>query len=727
MKQLIQDLRTGETRLTEVPVPTCGRGQVLIQTRRSLVSMGTERMLVEFGRGSLLTKAWQQPDRVREVLAKVRADGLWPTVTAVRRKLDQPLPLGYCNVGTVVALGEGIADLRIGDRVVSNGPHAEFVCVPRMLVAPVPDGISDDEAAFAVIGAVGIHAVHLLKATLGETAVVIGLGLVGLLTADLLRINGCRVIGIEPDSTKRRLAEQRGVTVLDPYAIDPVKAVLALTNGAGADGVIVATATQSNDVLAQAARMNRGQGRIILVGTAGLSLNRTDFYRNEVTFQVACSYGPGRYDESYEQRGMDYPLPYVRWTANRNFEAVLAFIQTGQLDVASLISAVVPLENYYEIYSRIDQLSQPSEPVIAQLLTYPGTTNRATIQQLRDVRPSAGAGVVGVIGAGNFSTAVLVPALKRVGADLRMIASKSGLSATLLARKFDVPFSTSDYEQLLNEPAIDLCVIATRHNSHARLAIEAMRAGKHVFVEKPLVITEAELSAVIAAQQTTGRMVMVGFNRRFAPLAEKMKSLLGGPQSVNIPMNIVATMNAGAVPDTSWVHDRFVGGGRILGEACHYVDLITFLTGSRVRSVCMNAMGKKPTETTDSGSLLLQYENGSTGVLNYFANGSKAYAKERVEVYSLERTLVLENFRTLRGYGFPRFSKQSGRQDKGHTVQMQRLLAQLRTGGEPLIPFAELINTSQTMLAALQSLREQRWVDVASADSIVEPIPIGML
>jgi predicted dehydrogenase len=414
----------------------------------------------------------------------------------------------------------------------------------------------------------------------------------------------------------------------------------------------------------------------------------------------------------YEQRGIDYPREYVRWTANRNFQAVLAFMQSGQLDVTALISAVVQFENYREIYERIGQHRQSSELRTALLLSYSGVANQHTVQQIREVRPSAGAGVVGVIGAGNFSSAILVPALQKAGADLRMIASQSGLSATLLARKFGIPYSTSDYTQLLDEQAIDLCVISTRHNSHARLAIEAMQAGKHVFVEKPLAITEAELNALVAMQQATGRIVMVGFNRRFAPLVEKMKALLGGSQSGDVPMNVVMMMNAGAIPATSWVHDRTIGGGRMLGEACHCVDLITFLTGSRVRSVFMNAMGKNPTETTDSGTLELHYENGSTGAVHYFANGSKAYAKERVEVYSLERTLVLDNFRTLTGYGFTRFSKQSGRQDKGHLVQMQRLIKQLRTGGEPLIPFTELVNSTQTMLAALQSLREQRWVEI---------------
>ena len=715
MKQLVQDLKTGQTRLEDVPIPSVRQGQVLIQTRRSLVSPGTERMLVEFGRANLLTKARRQPDKVKQVLDKIRSDGLLPTLDAVFRKLGQPLPLGYCNVGTVLAVGEDVTDLRIGDRVTSNGPHAEVVCVPRNLVALIPGGVSDNEAAFTVVGAIGLQGVRLLNPTLGETVVVVGLGLIGLLTAELLRLNGCRVVGVDIDETKLDLARQRGIVALNSTDTDPAVFLLSLTDGIGADGVVITASAQQDDLVSQAARMSRKRGRIVLIGVVGLHLNRADFYEKELQFQVSCAYGPGRYDDAYEQQGHDYPLPFVRWTENRNFQTILQLLASGQLAVTALITANVPLADFDAIYGTIEKSGG-----VASLLHYPEAVNLNPVVVLRESHHERGTGTVGLIGAGNFTGATLLPALKAAGAHLKIIASAGGLSATLLAKKFGVAQSTTDYRQILDDPAIDLCVIATRHDIHARLTVEALRAGKHVFVEKPVAIFAGELADVIDAQRASGRLVVVGFNRRFSPLAQKMKVLLGGSHSGEVPMNVVVTVNAGSVPLSSWVHDRAVGGGRILGEAGHFVDLTTFLTGSHVVSVCLNAMGRNPAETADSVSLLLRYENGATGVVNYFANGSKAYAKERVEVYSQGRTLVLDNFRKLTGYGFRGFSSRSGRQDKGHTEQMKRLIEQVRSGRFPtgapvgsLIPFTDIVNTTQTMLAALLSLRENRWIDIA--------------
>ena len=712
MKQLIQNLKTGETLLVDVPIPQVQPGQVLIQTRRSLISLGTERMLVEFGKANLIAKARQQPDKVKQVLDKIQSDGLLPTLEAVFRKLGQPLPLGYCNAGIVLAVGEGVSDLCIGDRVVSNGPHAEVVCVPRNLVAKIPDNVSYEHAAFTVIGAIGLQGIRLLNPTLGETVVVIGLGLIGLLTAELLRLNGCRVIGVDVDETKLELAQQCGIATLNASdSTDVVKAVLALTNQVGADGVILTASTKTDELIAQAARMSRKRGRIVLVGVVGLNLSRADFYEKELTFQVSCSYGPGRYDAAYEQQGHDYPLGFVRWTENRNFQTILQLLSDGQLNVSPYISQVVPIAEYNAVYSKIGQSSS-----IASLLSYHEQVDWLPTIVLRKAHYQPSTGIVGIIGAGSFTSATLLPALKAAGATIKTIASAGGLSAGLLAKKYAISQSTSDYQQILDDTEIDLCIITTRHNNHAKLTVEALKAGKHVFVEKPLAIYDDELSRIINAYQTSDRMIMVGFNRRFSPYVQKMKSLLGGQRSNLVPMNVIATMNAGFIPPNSWVHDRQVGGGRILGEACHLVDLITFLTGSHVVSVCMNAMGPNTSETTDSASMLLQYDNGSTGVINYFSNGSKAYTKERVEVYSQERTLVLDNFRKLTGYGFRSFSSLSGRQDKGHTEQMKRLLTQIRSGstsGNTLIPFADIINTTQTTLAALHSLRERRWVDVA--------------
>ncbi|WP_018623032.1 bi-domain-containing oxidoreductase [Spirosoma luteum] len=711
MKQLIQHLKTGETLLEEVPVPLVSRGQVLIQTRCSLVSLGTERMLVNFGRAGLLEKVRQQPDKVKQVLAKIRTDGLFSTLKAVSRKLDQPLPLGYCQMGTVLALGEDVTDLRIGDRVVSNGPHAEVVCVPRNLVAPVPDTVSDDDAVFTVVGSIGLHGVRLLNPTLNETFVIIGLGLIGLLVAQLLQINGCRVIGIEPDETKCQLAEKLGITVIRTGPnIDSVKTVLSLTHETGgADGVLITASTQSDNLISQAARMNRSRGRIVLIGVVGLALNRADFQQKEISFLVSNSYGPGRYDAAYEQEGHDYPLAHVRWTENRNFQTILDFLAAGKLLVKPLVTDRVPFLEYNRIYADLTGTHR-----IGSLLTYSSTVSLNPLLQLTEYHYQPTNVTIGLIGAGNFTSAILLPALKSAGANLKTIASAGGLTATLLAKKYAIAQSTTDFRHILDDPDINLCIITTRHDSHARLTVEALQAGKHVFVEKPLAIHAHELGDIVSAQQQSGRLVMVGFNRRFSPFARKMKALLG---PLALPMNVVVTVNAGFIPADSWVHDRAIGGGRVLGEASHFVDFITFLTGSRVRCVCMNAMGPQPSETSDSVSLLLRYENGSTGVINYFSNGSKAYPKERVEVYSQERTLVLDNFRRLKTYEFGPFSGLFGRQNKGHTEQMKQLLTQLRTGGDALIPFAELINTTQTTLAALQSLRENRWADVG---------PIGM-
>lgn len=704
MKQLIQNLKNGQTILEEVPAPQVKRGAVLIQTRKSLVSLGTERMLVEFGKANLIAKARQQPERVKMVLDKIKADGLMPTLEAVFNKLGQPLPLGYCNVGEVIAIGEGITDIRIGERVASNGPHAEIVCVPRNLVAKIPDHVSDNEAAFTVIGSIGLQGVRLLNPTLGETVVVIGMGLIGLLTAELLRLNGCRVIGVDLDEQKLQIAADKGIIPCNPTkGDDPVKLVESLTNNIGADGVIITASAKTDEIISQAARMSRKRGRIILVGVIGLNLSRAEFYEKELSFQVSCSYGPGRYDDDYEQKGTDYPLPFVRWTENRNFQTLLQLLESGLLDVKPLITEVVPLEDYKKIYDNMNV------GAIASLLAYPEKTTLTTSVRYHDTNFVGRKGVVGIIGAGNFTKMTLLPAMKE--ASIKYIASANGLSGTALAKKHTIAISTTDYKEVLKDEEVDLVMITTRHNQHTRLVLEALNAGKHVFVEKPLAIFEEELlqlsESLNSHSNELSKSITVGFNRRFSPHTLKMKALLG-----NAPMNVIGTMNAGFIPANSWVHDRAVGGGRILGEACHFIDLITFLTGSRVIAVCMNAMGTTPTETTDNASILLRYENGSTGVINYFSNGHKSYSKERIEVYSQERTLILDNFRTLEGFGFKGFSSLKTKQDKGHKAQFQALIQRIQAGGKPLIPLDEIINTTKASFAAIKSMKELAWVSV---------------
>ena len=703
MKQILQSFKTGVTELAELPSPRVKGGQVLIQTTRSLVSLGTERMLVEFGKASLIQKARQQPDKVKMVLDKIKTEGLMPTIETVFNKLEQPLPLGYCNVGKVVAVGKGVTDFKVGDRVASNGQHAEFVSVPQNLVAHIPDNISDEEAAFTVIGSIGLQGIRLVNPTMGETIVVIGLGLIGLLTAEMLVANGCKVIGYDLDDKKIEIAKQKGIIAFNPRnGNDPVKFVLENTNNIGADGVIITASAKTNDIISQAAQMSRKRGRITLVGVIGLNISRAEFYEKELTFQVSCSYGPGRYDDDYEFKGIDYPLPFVRWTEKRNFETVLQLIAAGKLEVKNLISEVVPLDEYDKIYGDIGNSKS-----IASIIKYSEDSKleNTIVVNKKELQPTKG--IIGLVGAGNFTKMTLLPALKGSDAQIKHIVSSGGVNGTALARKHNIAQSTTDYDLVLNDDEVDLVMITTRHNLHADMVIKALDKGKHVFVEKPLALNHEELEAIEASYQKSNGTLMIGFNRRFSPHTQKIKSLVG-----DAPMNIIATMNAGAIPPEVWVHDMAVGGGRIIGEACHYLDLIVFLSGSKIKSVCMNALGENPAENTDNASILVKLENGSTGVVNYFANGSKSYAKERLEVFSQEKTLIMDNFIKTSGYGVKGFKKLKTKLDKGHKAQFGSIVNKIKEGDIALIPYDELINVTKASFAAIQSLKEGKWIEI---------------
>ncbi|HMR87781.1 MAG TPA: bi-domain-containing oxidoreductase [Saprospiraceae bacterium] len=706
MKQIIQDLKSGETILEDVPAPMVRRGAVLIRTHRSLVSLGTERMLVEFGKAGYLEKARQQPEKVKQVLEKIKSDGLRPTIEAVFRKLGEPLPLGYCNVGEVIAVGQGVNDFKIGDRVASNGHHAEVVCIGQNLVAKIPDTVTYDQASFTVIGAIGLQGIRLIGPTFGETIVVTGLGLIGLISGQLLLANGCRVIGLDFDKSKVDLAKSFGI---EAYSVDdgtnPITLLESLTNGIGADGVLITASTKSNDVIAQAAGMCRKKGRIVLVGVVGLDINRSDFFKKELSFQVSCSYGPGRYDESYEEKGHDYPIGYVRWTEKRNFEAVLSALEKGQLSVAPLITEVVPINDFNQVYGNMS-----SSKSIASILKYDDVLEKQFFNtvKLLEKNFSKQIGVVGIIGAGNFTGSTILPSLNKINASVKYIASSKGLSGTTLAKKFGVSNSTTDYKEILKDSEVDIVFITTRHNAHASQVIESLNAGKHVFVEKPLALNNKELDDIILTLQKSNGTLTVGFNRRFSPFIIDAKKQLG---ISNIPINIIATMNAGFIPQDVWVQDMEIGGGRIIGEACHLIDLITSLTGSLVESVVMNAMGNNPSDNTDNATILLKYKNGSTGVINYFANGSKAYSKERIEIYAQNKTIVIDNFRKSNYFGF-KSSGMSKTQDKGHQEQFRLLMERIKSGGSPIIPLDEIINTSRAAIAAIESLMLKSWVNV---------------
>jgi predicted dehydrogenase len=690
MKQIIQSFKTGDTILEDVAAPEVSKGQLLIQTTRSLVSLGTEKMLVEFGKANLIQKARQQPDKVKMVLDKIKSDGLMPTLEAVFNKLEQPLPLGYCNVGKVIGVGAGVSGFSIGDRVASNGPHAEFVSVPQNLCCHIPNNISDEEAAFTVIGAIGLQGIRLVEPQIGETVVVTGLGLIGLITAQLLKANGCNVIGLDVDESKLKLAASFGIHTFNSNSGDVVKAVEALTNGIGADAVIITASAKTDDIIAQAAKMSRKRGRIILVGVIGLNLSRADFYEKELSFQVSCSYGPGRYDDDYEQKGIDYPLPFVRWTES-----------SGSINVKELISEVVPLEDFKNIYGNIGQSKS-----IASILKYREDSVHETKLISNKSNFKAGNGTIGIVGAGNFTKMTMLPLLK--GANLKYIVSKGGLTAKSLAEKHGIQYSSTSFDDILKDDAVDLVVITTRHNLHATMVIAALTAEKNVFVEKPLAINNAELNEIIDLQQQSKCAVNVGFNRRFSPHIQKIKTLLPNTS----PKNMIATMNAGFIPESVWVHDLAIGGGRIIGEACHYIDLLTYLAGSKVVAVCMNGLGNHPMENTDNASILLKFENGDNACVNYFSNGNKAYSKERLEIHFDEKTIIMDNFRETTAYGIKGFSKMSTSQDKGHRNQFDLLVQRSKSGGEALIPFDEIVNTTKASFAALESLKTGGWVNI---------------
>lgn len=686
--------------MVDVPCPANRRGRLLVGTSRSLISAGTERMLLEFGKAGWLQKARQQPEKVRQVLEKVRTDGLLPTLEAVRSRLDQPIPLGYCNVGRVLAVGEGVQGFSVGDRVVSNGPHAEVVSVPSNLCALIPESVTDEEASFTVVGAIALQGIRLLEPSLGETVVVSGLGVVGLLAVQLLEANGCRVLGLDPDAKRRNLALGFGAQVAHPK--DAYEAAMGFSGGRGVDGVLIAAAAKSSEPIHQAARICRKRGRIVLVGVTGLELNRGDFYEKELSFQVSCSYGPGRYDPHYEEKGWDYPLGFVRWTAQRNFEAVLDMMARGRLKVAPLISHRFPLDEAKRAY----EVLSGDEPSLGILLTYKGDDVGVLEEKLAPSMelPQVGAKATGrapkvsFLGAGEHASRGLIPAFREAGAELETIVSAGGVSAARLGGKFGFKRAGTDVENVLQDEGTDCVVIATRHDTHAELVLRALRAGKHVFVEKPLCLSRQELEFIEAAYadlSSRGKapVLMVGFNRRFSPLAQKMRELLAPLPG---PFAMVATVNAGAVPPEHWVHDLEAGGGRILGEACHFADLLRFLAGRPIFKV---ELFKMQTPTGDTASLQLGFSDGSIGTVHYFANGSRSFPKERVEVFAHGRVLQLENFKVLRGFGWKGFTTvRLWRQDKGHRGCAKAFLDCLRQGGLPPIPWEEILEVSRMLL-----------------------------
>lgn len=725
MKQILQNIKNGRTEIVDVPVPVVRPGYLLIASSHSLVSAGTERMLLDFGKAGWIAKARQQPEKVKQVLEKMQTDGVLATVDAVFNKLDEPMPLGYCNAGVVLEVGPGIKDIVPGDRVASNGTHAEIVCVPRNLCVKIPENVSSEHASFTVLGSIALQSIRLARPDLGEKFIVFGLGLVGLLTVQLLRANGCSVMAVDMNEKRLELARKFGAQVVNASDNDPVAAASVFSSGKGVDGVIISASAKGDEIVHQAAQSCRKRARIVLLGVVDLNLLRSDFYEKEITFQVSCSYGPGRYDESYELSGHDYPFGYVRWTEQRNMEAVLEAISSGSLDIDSLISERINFENIAHEYDRILH----DKDALGIIIKYPQGLSKnlpdhtfeegeyqKEVEIKNDIKYSCkkkalGKAKIGIIGAGNYAKSILIPALISADADVRLIADLNSLSANHAARKFNFSKAVSDYRYILDDPDINTVFIVVGHHLHSRFVSEALNAGKNVFVEKPLAISREGLAEVEDAIRKNPELhLMVGFNRRFSPHTVKIVNALKGRKG---PLCMNMTVNAGSIPADHWIQDPLRGGGRIIGEGCHFMDLLSFIANSPIETVRAVMAGGNEQVKDDKMIISLAFEDGSIGTVNYFSNGSKSYPKEMLEVFSDSRVIRMENFRVTKGYGFKSFrTLRTFKQDKGHNSEIESFIRSVEDGDLTLIPFDELVNVTTRSFDAVDSAKSFRMINI---------------
>jgi predicted dehydrogenase len=704
-------MRDGKTVVEDVPTPLPRPGCALVRTASSLVSAGTERMLVEFGEKNLLEKARSRPDLVRQVLDKARREGLLSTLEATFNRLDQPMPLGYSSAGTIHSIGEELQGFNPGDRVACAGGnyavHAEVAVVPQNLLAPIPPGVDFESAAFATVGAIALHGFRLAQAQVGESVLVIGLGLLGLLAAQIARAAGCSVFGVDLDPNRVALAKKLGFSAATRN--DCESAGKAFSQGRGFDAVLICADTQADDPVALAGLMARDRARVIAVGAVGLNLPRKVYYEKELYFQVSRSYGPGRYDPEYEEKGHDYPPGFVRWTEGRNISAFLDLLARGLVDVHPLISHRFPIERGAEAYSLIT--GKKKEPYLGVVLTYPQEIEITSLKKIENKaierKPAPGVEklALGVLGAGNYATAVFLPAVVKTGGTERVgIASAAGLSARHASQRYGFAYASSDENEILTDPNINVVVILTRHQHHARQVLAALRQGKHVYCEKPLAITRQELEEIEFALSTdNGPLLTVGFNRRFAPMAMKLKQFLS---SSGEPLAMHYRINAGYLPPTHWLHDPGQGGGRIIGEGCHFIDFLSFLVGASPSKVTAEALPDCGHYRQDNVRIDLSFPDGSLGTVTYLANGDKAFTKERVEVFSNGRVAVLDDFRTLELVhdGRRQVIHSRLRQDKGHANAWAGFLEAVRRGGPPPIPYMQLIGVTQATFAAVENL-----------------------
>jgi polar amino acid transport system substrate-binding protein len=736
MKQILQNYKTGEVSVADVPPPIAQRGRVLVRTAASLISAGTERMTVELGRKSLIGKARERPDLVRQVIHKAQREGLMNTLTAVQTKLNAANALGYSAAGVVIGAGDDAGDFRAGDRVACAGAgfasHAEVLSVPKNLCVRVPDGVDFESAAFGTLGAIALQGVRLAELTLGESVVVIGLGLLGQLTVQLLKANGCRVFGIDLDPAKIELARTLGADDGCVSGGETRDAVSAWSRGRGADAVLITAATSSDQPVELAGEISRLKGRVVAVGLVGMNVPRKIYYERELTLKVSMSYGPGRYDPEYEERGHDYPFAYVRWTEGRNIEAFLDLVAAGSVRLAPLVTHRFAIEDGERAYNLI--AGETKEPYLGVVLNYDterelarsierrasdayATLDPARASGATTAVAAAAAVRVGMIGAGSYAQKFLLPNFKANGAAFHSITTASGISARGIGEKYDFARVVASAEDVITDTGANLVVIATRHDSHAPLARRALEEGRHVFVEKPLALSDEELDDVLRAARASEGQLMVGYNRRFSPHARACAESFAARRE---PLSILYRVNAGRIARTHWIQDPREGGGRIIGEVCHFIDLMHFLTGAVTTRVYAEAIASRNEETVDEDSIFvtLRFSDGSNGQIAYLAEGDRALAKERIEVFGGGKTFVIEDFRsaTLYERGRERRQAKLRAQDKGQAAEVRALCAMVGANAPAPIALHDLAATTRATFRIRDSLRAGQAMEVMSEE-----------
>jgi len=720
MKQVFENLKNGKIEMLDVPVPNAGSGKILVKNYYSLISNGTERSMLEFGSKGLIEKAKSRPDLVKQVIEKVKSEGLIATYKKAMHKLEDFLPLGYSSAGEIIELGKNVDEFHKGDLVACAGSgyatHSEYIVVPKNLAVRIPEGVSLEEASFATVGSIAMQGIRQSGAVVGDTAVVVGLGLVGLLIVQILKAAGCRVIGMDVNPDKKYIAEKLGVDIfLDMNNGEPVGEVMDFTNGYGADEVLITASTSSNTPIELTPKIIRDRGTLVIVGVSKIDIPRTPYYKKEITVKFSRSYGPGRYDPVYEEKGIDYPIGYVRWTEKRNMEAFLSLIIEGKVNVKPLISYEFPIEKNKEAYNLVSGKKSTDKPIIAILFKYKTSTKdiKRTVNLKNDYKVMNNGIDISVVGAGNFTKSTLMPNLSKFKGkiSLRGVSSYGGSSAAILAKKYGFAYSTSDYKKIAEDSDTDLVFITVPHNLHVPIAKELLKSGKDVFIEKPLAINIEQIKEIIKFRQDTGKRVMVGFNRRFSPLVQWERKQLDS----QMPGIIIYRVNAGSVPIDHWINDPNVGGGRIIGEVCHFVDYLIYMFGSYPKEVygkCVN-MHNKEFLAVDNCVFALEFENGSIGNIVYESIGNKAFPKERIEIYANNFVGIIDNFVSAKAYkGGGVHRKKLLNQDKGFLKEYEEVLTALRKGDDFPIDFNDIIYTTLTTFALKEAIRTGKSIKI---------------